>query len=205
MGVGVNTTNEERGMSVCLSRSIFTVVLLASAALSTTANAQTTYPNKLVRIIVPFGPGGASDALPRLIATPLSSTWGQSVIVENRPGAAGNIGMELGAKAAPDGYTLLLGASSGLVVAPALGTPLAYDPLKDFVPIGLGVYVPFVFVIHPGVPARNVKEFVAFAKEHPGKVNVGSPGTGTPNHLGVELMKVMTGADMTRLSRMTAS
>ena len=99
------------------------------------------------------------------------------------------------AKAPPDGYTLLLGTSAGLVVSPAFGTKLSYDPVKDFAPVGLGVYVPFLLVVHPSVPAKNVKEFIELAKAQPGKINFGSPGSGTPNHLGMELLKAMTGAD----------
>src|SRR3954465_13124350 len=133
-------------------------------------NAQSTnYPNKPVRMIVPYPPGGSVDFTGRELAAKLTEAFGQQVVLDNRGGAGSTLGHGLGAKAAPDGYTLLLGTSAGLVVSPALGTPLSYDPLKDYAPIGLGVYVPFLLVVHPGVPAKNVKEFVDLAKAQPGK------------------------------------
>jgi len=120
-------------------------------------------------------------------------------VIDNRPGAGSTLGHGLGAKATPDGYTLLLGTSGGLVVSAAFGSKLAYDPVKDFTPIGVGVYVPFLIVVHPSVPAKNVKELVDLAKAQPGKINFASPGTGTPNHLGVELLTSLTGAKFTHV------
>jgi tripartite-type tricarboxylate transporter receptor subunit TctC len=113
-------------------------------------------------------------------------------VVDNRPGAGATIGHGLAAKATPDGYTILLGTSGGLAAAPALNPKVPYDPVKDFAPIGLGVYTPFLLVVHPTLPA-NLKEFVALGKSQPTRINFSSPGTGTPNHLGAELLKVMTG------------
>jgi tripartite-type tricarboxylate transporter receptor subunit TctC len=129
----------------------------------------------------------------------LSDKFGVPVVIDNRPGAGSTIGHNLGAKATPDGYTLVLGTSGGLVVSPAFGTKLAYDPIRDFAPIGLGVYVPFLIVVHNSVPAKNVKELIDLAKAQPGKINFGSPGTGTPNHLGIELLKAMAGAQFTHV------
>ncbi|MGZ5151768.1 MAG: Bug family tripartite tricarboxylate transporter substrate binding protein [Burkholderiales bacterium] len=188
-------------MGVCFFRLIFTIATgLAFAAAASSTSAQTPFPNKLVRIIVPFGPGGASDALPRLIATPLSSMWGQSVIVENRPGAAGNIGMELGAKAAPDGYTLTSAPVGNLALNPHLYSKLSVDVLKDFTPITLVGSVQNVLVIHPSVPARSVKELIALLKARPGELTYASGGVGTQAHMAGELFKAMTGTDMTHIA-----
>src|SRR5688572_20571064 len=161
--------------------------------------AETPYPNRPIRLIVPYPPGGSTDPTARAYGGWISEKMGVPVVIDNRPGAGATIGHALGAKAPPDGYTLLLGTSAGLVVSPAFGSRLAYDPVKDLAPIGLGVYVPFLLVVHPSVPAKSVKEFVELAKAQPGKINFGSPGSGTPNHLGMELMKAMTGADMTHI------
>jgi tripartite-type tricarboxylate transporter receptor subunit TctC len=157
--------------------------------------AEIAYPARPIRVIVPYPPGGSTDPTARAYGNWLSEKLGVPVVIDNRPGAGATIGHGLAAKAPPDGYTLLLGTSAGLVVSPAFGTKLAYDPVKDFAPIGLGVYVPFLLVVHPAVPAKNVKEFIDLAKAQPGKINFGSPGSGTPNHLGMELLKAMTGAD----------
>ena len=193
------TELEERLVVLMLARYIVCSALALFGAVAVTHAAEAPYPNRPIRMIVPSAPGASMEATGRAYGGWLSEKLGVPVVIDSRPGAGTTLGHALGAKAAPDGYTLLLGASSGLVVGPALGTKVAYDSVKDFAPIGLGVYVPFVLVIHPAVPARNVKEFVEFAKAQPGKINFGSPGTGTPNHLGVELMKVMTGADMTHV------
>jgi tripartite-type tricarboxylate transporter receptor subunit TctC len=152
------------------------------------------YPTRPIRIIVPYPPGGSTDPTARAFGGWLTEKLGVQVVIDNRPGAGSTIGHALGAKTTPDGYNLLLGTSAGLVVQPALGTRLTYDPQKDFTPIGLGVYVPFLLVVHPSVAAKNVKELIELAKAQPGKINFGSPGTGTPNHLGMELITAMTGA-----------
>jgi tripartite-type tricarboxylate transporter receptor subunit TctC len=167
-------------------------VLLAASCLASPVFAQDKYPSRPIRMIVPYPPGGSTDPTGRAFAAWLSEAFGQQVVVDNRPGAGATIGHGLGAKATPDGYTLLLGTSAGLAVSPALGTKLPYDPVKDFAPIGLGVYVPFLLVVHPGMPT-NLKDFIALGKTQPARINFASPGTGTPNHLGAELLKVMTG------------
>ena len=161
--------------------------------------ADAAYPNRPVRLIVPYPPGGSTDPTARAYGGWLADKLGVAFVIDNRPGAGATIGHGLGAKATPDGYTLLLGTSAGLVVSPAFGTKLSYDPIKDLAPIGLGVYVPFLLVIHPGVAAKNTMELVDLAKAQPGKINFGSPGTGTPNHLGMELLKAMTGAQFTHV------
>jgi tripartite-type tricarboxylate transporter receptor subunit TctC len=162
---------------------------VAGAAVAQTQN----YPVRPIRLIVPYPPGGSTDPTGRALGQWLAEKFGQPVVIDNRGGAGSTIGHALGAQAAPDGYTLLLGTSGGLVVAPSWGTKVTYNPLKDFSPIGLAVDVPFVLAIFPGVAAKNIKEFVALGKSQPGKVNFASPGAGTPNHLGMELMNALAG------------
>jgi tripartite-type tricarboxylate transporter receptor subunit TctC len=179
---------------------------LAAAALSvfglaTAAHAadNSKYPNKPIRMIVPYPPGGSTDPTGRAFGNWLSEKFGVTVVIDNRPGAGSTIGHGLAAKATPDGYTLVLGTSGGLVVSPAFGSKLPYDSVKDFAPIGVGVYVPFLIVVHPSVPVKTVQDLVSMAKAQPGKINFGSPGTGTPNHLGMELITAMTGARFTHV------
>jgi tripartite-type tricarboxylate transporter receptor subunit TctC len=140
------------------------------------------YPNKLIKMIVPFPPGGPIDTMARLIAQQMSRKLGQQVIIENRPGAGTTIGMKVAASADPDGYTLLFGSSGSLAVAPALYSNIEYDPIKSFVPISTVALIPHVFVISNAVPAKNVGEFVAHAKANPGKLNYGA-SLGSPPHL----------------------
>jgi len=174
---------------------VVAVLWLAAPALAqdpSTGSGQA-YPTRPIRMIVPYPPGGSTDPTGRAFAAWLTEALGQQVVVDNRPGAGSTIGHGLGAKATPDGYTLLLGTSGGLAVSPALGSKLPYDPVRDFAPIGLGVYTPFLLVVYPGLPAANLKEFIALSKAQPGGINFASVGVGTPNHLGAELLKVMTG------------
>ena len=154
------------------------------------ATAQT-YPSRPVRIIVPFTPGGPADFLPRLIGGRLSQIWGQPVVVENRTGAAGNIGMSLGAKATPDGYTLTSAPVGNLAINPHLYSKLSYDVLNDFTPIALMASVQNVLVINPTVPATTLAELLALAKKEPGKLTFGSGGVGSQNHMAGELLKAM--------------
>ena len=151
------------------------------------------YPSRPIRMIVPYPPGGSTDPTGRAFAAWLTEALGQQVVVDNRPGAGATIGHGLGAKATPDGYTILLGTSGGLATGPALSAKLPYDPVRDFAPIGLGVYTPFLLAVYPGLPAANLKEFIALSKAQPRLINFASPGFGTPNHLGAELLKVMAG------------
>jgi len=153
------------------------------------------YPSKPVKLILPFPPGGGTDILGRLIGEQLSARLGQPVVQENRGGAGGNLGAEAVARAAPDGYTLLLAAPT-LAISPALYPKLAYDPLKDLAPIALVATVPNVMITHPSVPARTLQEFIALAKRRPGELNFGSGGAGTSNHLGGELFNMVAGVKL---------
>jgi tripartite-type tricarboxylate transporter receptor subunit TctC len=162
-----------------------TLVFLATLAASTSAWAQS-YPNRPVRLVVPFPAGGPADALGRVLADQLNKTWGQPVIVENRGGAGGNIGAELVARSLPDGYTLLLNASSHVINA-SLYDKLPYDPIKDFTPVSEVASYMLVLVVHPSVPANSVKEFVALAKSKPDGLSVANAGLGTPTHLAAVL------------------
>jgi tripartite-type tricarboxylate transporter receptor subunit TctC len=173
--------------------------LVAAAGISTAHAAEANYPTRPVRVIVPYPPGGSTDPTARAYGNWLSDKFGVTFVIDNRPGAGATIGHGLAAKATPDGYTLLLGTSAGLVVSPAFGTKLPYDPIKDLAPVGLGVYVPFLLVVHPSVAAKTTKDLVDLAKAQPGKINFGSPGSGTPNHLGMELLQAMTGAQFTHV------
>lgn len=153
------------------------------------------YPSKPVRLILPFPPGGGTDILGRLIAERLSASLGQPVVVENRGGAGGNVGAEAAARAAPDGYTLLLAATT-LAISPSLYAKLGFDPVRDFAPISLVATVPNVMVTHPSVPAQTLQEFIALAKAKPGAMNFGSGGSGTSNHLGGELFNIVAGVKL---------
>jgi tripartite-type tricarboxylate transporter receptor subunit TctC len=148
------------------------------------------YPNKPIRLVVPFAPGGSSEIIARAYAQKMTDSLGQSVFVENRPGGAGNIAMETVAKAEPDGYTLILGHVGTLAMNPAMFKKLPYDA-KDFVPVSLFAIVANVFVVNPGVPAKDLKEFIALAKEKPGAMYYGSAGNGSAGHLAFEYLKMV--------------
>jgi hypothetical protein len=141
------------------------------------AQAQDAYPAKPVRIIVPYAAGGVADALPRIVGEKLAAKWKQTVVVDNKPGASGNIGMEEGARAEPDGYTLLLAAAGNMTVNPTLFRNLRFDTYKDLAPVTLLAASPNVLVVHPSVPVKTFKELVAYAKQNPGKLNFASPAT----------------------------
>jgi tripartite-type tricarboxylate transporter receptor subunit TctC len=162
------------------------VALVSAAAFLTapTASAQAPYPTKPIRIIVPFSPGGATDTLARLMGQKLQESWGQTVLVENKPGAGGNIGADAAAKAPADGYTLLLAAAGFMAVNPSVYPNMTYDPAKDFAPLTLLVKAPLLLVVNPKLPVKDVGEFIAYAKSNPGKVSVGNGGAGTAQHLG---------------------
>ncbi len=165
------------------------------AGITLPAQAQTTYPTRAVRLIVPSSPGGGTDISARILAPQLTQFLGQQVIVENRPGAGTMIGGEAVARAAPDGYTLLMGIST-LAINPAMYKKVTYDALKDLAPISQAVSLSNVLVIHPSLPARNVKEFVAFVKARPGQINFASAGVGTSPHLSMELLLVLAKLNM---------
>jgi tripartite-type tricarboxylate transporter receptor subunit TctC len=179
---------------------VFLRVVLAAgvsfAGVAADAADPMSYPVKPVRFIVPFPPGGGTDIVARLVAQKLSMRWGQQVVVDNRGGAGGTIATEMAARGAPDGYTMLLGTSGGLVINPLLNTQLAYDPIRDLAPVSLLVINPQLLVVNPALPVKSVRELIALAKARPGKLNYASAGPGSPNHLGMELFKSMTGTDM---------
>jgi tripartite-type tricarboxylate transporter receptor subunit TctC len=151
------------------------------------------YPARPVKMVVPFPAGGATDLTARLLAGKLTEAWGQQVIVENKPGAGGNIGAEAGARAAPDGYTLTLCAAGFMAVNPSLYAKLPYDPVRDFAPVALLVKAPLLLVVHQGVPARSVRELIDWAKANPGRLTIGNGGQGTAQHLGGELFTSVAG------------
>ena len=154
------------------------------------------FPSKPAKLVVPFPPGGPLDTTGRAIAQKLGEAWGQSVIVENKPGAGGNIGADYVAKSPPDGYTIVMGALSTHAVNPSLYPKMPYDAKKDFAPITLVAITPNVLVVNPSLPVHSVKELIAYAKAHPGKLSFGSGSIGSAGHLAGELFKVDTGVDM---------
>ena len=170
-------------------------LVLLGALASGTAIAQA-YPTRTIRLVVPFPPGGATDIITRSVAQKLSEQLGQSVVVDNKPGAGGSIGSDLVAKAAPDGYTILMATTSTHSIGPALNPKLPYNPERDFAPVSLVATSPNLLVVTPTIPVNNLKEFIAYAKAHPGQLNYASSGTGTIVHLSGELFKSMTGLDI---------
>jgi tripartite-type tricarboxylate transporter receptor subunit TctC len=167
--------------------------LYASCALLLSIHAYAqSYPVKPVRIVVPFPPGGTSDILARTLGQKLAEEWGQQVVVDNRPGAGANIGAENVARSAADGYSLLI-LSTAHTINPSLYKKLAYDPVKDFAPVTMLVATSQVLVVHKSVPVSTLKEFIAFAKKHPGELLYSSAGSGSQPHLSAELFKTMTG------------
>lgn len=154
------------------------------------------YPTRPIRIIVAYTPAGATDILARAVGQKMSEAWGQPVIVDNRPGAAGNIGTDIAAKAAPDGYTLLMATAGTHGINPSLYRHLDWDAVKDFAPESLVAMVPNILVVNNALPVKSVKELIAYAKANPGKLSYGSPGLGSTAHLSMELFKSMTGTQM---------
>ncbi len=180
-----------------LPRIMSMLMLLPLAMIGSTgaAGAQAAFPDKPIRIIVPFTPGTGIDILARTLGQKMGEDWKTAVIVENKPGASGNIGTEAAAKAQPDGYTLLMTANT-IVLNRSLFKSIPYDPVKDFAPVAPLAIGRLALVTHPSVAAKSVNEFVALAKREPGKLNYGSPGNGTPHHLAMELFKSKTGIDV---------
>jgi tripartite-type tricarboxylate transporter receptor subunit TctC len=179
-----------------LSRRRFVAVAGAIATLAAPGwlQAQADYPNKPIKLVVAFPPGGPTDLVSRVIAQKLSEQFGQQVLVENRPGANGNIGAEAVAKAAPDGYTVFYNTSA-ITLSPSLYNKLSFDPLKDYAPVALTAVVPLVIAAHPSVPAANLKEFIAYLKANPGKATYGSAGNGNVTHLGAFLFLQANGLE----------
>ena len=178
-------------------KAICGVVAVLSALLAAgNATAQSNYPTKTMRILVGFAAAGPADMIARLVGDKLSEAFGQSVVIENVSGAAGNIAGDRVAKAAPDGYTLLMASNAQVTVNPSLYDKMPYDPGKDLAPISQAVFTPNILVLHNDVPAKNVQELVAFVRSHPGKLSFGSAGVGTSQHLAGELFKAMAGLDI---------
>lgn len=157
------------------------------------------YPNKPIRLIVPFPAGGGSDTMGRIVGQKLGERLGQQIVVENRPGAGGSIGADAVAKAAPDGYTLLLGSASEISQYPNVNPRLPYDPQRDFAPVTLVGTVPLLLVVHPSLPVKTVRDIVALAQRNPGQLTFSSAGNGSTTHLAVELLALTTGAKMTHV------
>jgi len=164
------------------------------------AHAQPQFPAKPIRIIVAYTPAGTTDILARAIGQKFTEAWNQPVIVDNRPGANGNIGTEVAAKAPADGYTLLMATAGTHGINPGLYPKLPYDAVKDFVPVALAAIVPNIVVVNNALPVKNVKELIAYGKANPGKLTYGSPGVGSTGHLSSELFKSMTGIGMVHVA-----
>ena len=171
----------------------------AFAAVTGMANAQPAYPVKPIRLVVPFAPGGSTDTIARLIGQKLDEALGQQVIIDNRPGAGGNLGVDYVAKSAPDGYTLIFGHVGTFGFGPSLYAKLPYDPIRDFAPVALFAMVPNMLVVHPSLPANSVKELVALARARPGQLNYGSSGNGSASHLATEYFKLLSKTDITAI------
>ncbi|MCC7487154.1 MAG: tripartite tricarboxylate transporter substrate binding protein [Burkholderiales bacterium] len=169
---------------------------LALGAAAGTAAAQANYPARPVRLIVAFVPGGSTDIIARLVGQKLAERVGQQIVVDNRGGAGGTIGTDMAARSTPDGYTLTLGTTSTHVIAPAIFPNVKYDPVKDFDPVTLVASTPYLLVLHPGVKAKTLKDFIALAKAQPGKMNYASAGTGTTTQIAMEMLKLAAGIDV---------
>ena len=168
-------------------------ILAAALALAAAPGWSQSYPAKPVRIIVPFAPGGSADTLGRIVAGKLTESLGQTFVAENRPGAGGLVGSEIASNSAPDGYTLVVSGVASHAIAPSLAAKPPFDPVKDFTHIALFGGPPAVFGVHPSMPVKDIKGFVAFAKARPGELSYGSPGNGTQGHLVAELFTQTTG------------
>ncbi|MBM3373184.1 MAG: tripartite tricarboxylate transporter substrate binding protein [Betaproteobacteria bacterium] len=169
------------------------VAAIAAAVFSTTAAA---FPTKPIRIVVAYTPAGTTDILARVVGQRMSEAWGQPVIVDNRPGANGNIGTEVAARAVPDGHSLVMATAGTHGINVSLYRKLAWHPVKDFAPVSLVAMVPNIMVVNNALPVKSVKEFIAYARANPGKLSYGSPGLGSTAHMSMELFKSMTGSNV---------
>jgi tripartite-type tricarboxylate transporter receptor subunit TctC len=174
-------------------------VLGVSILLGSRDAAAQAYPSKPIRFVVPYPPGGPLDTIARLLGQKVSESVKQPVIVDNKPGAGGNIGADVVAKSAPDGYTILMGAVATHAINPTLYASIPYDPIRDFQPVTQVASTPNVLIVNPSIPAANVREFIAYAKANPGKLNFGSGSTGSAGHLAGELFKTLARVDMTHV------
>jgi tripartite-type tricarboxylate transporter receptor subunit TctC len=185
-----------RRLALAAALALSAALPLAAAAQSAPSAAPAAFPSRLVTLVVPFPPGGGTDTAGRVLAEQLGRRWGQTVVVENKGGAAGQIGADLVAKARPDGYTLLLGNIGTQAINPSLYPKLSYDPDKAFAPVSLVAELPLAMMVHPAVPAKTAAEFVALAKAQPGKLSYSSSGAGGAPHLAAEMFKDRTGASL---------
>ncbi len=185
--------NDNHRLYAC---ALSTLTLLSASAL---AQDDAKYPNRSIRMVVPFAPGGASDFVGRIISPKLIDVLGEQIVVDNRGGAAGNIGVELAARANPDGYTILLGNVGTMAINPSIYPNFPIKPLKDLIPITQVVDVPGSLVTHPSLPVKSVKELIAYAKANPGKLNFGSPGSGSANRLEMEFFTRAAGINMVHI------
>lgn len=183
----------------------FSYVAVVALGLASTAALAQAYPSKPIRWIAPFPPGGGTDVISRTLAQKLTEAWGQQVIVENRPGSGGTIGLAAAVKSPADGYNIVLGQLANVAIAPGLYAKLPYDPVKDLAPVTLVLSAPLILVAHPSLPARNTKELLALARAKPDAITFGSPGNGTTGHLAAELIKSATGVKMTHVPYKGAS
>jgi len=172
----------------------FVVLCLGPAQVP--AKAQT-YPSKPIHVLVPYAPGGIADIAARIVGAKLTEAWGQQVVVENKPGGNGFIAMTAAAKAAPDGYTLVMSHTGTVAINPTLYANPGYDPRKDFTPVGLISTTPIVLMAHPSFPAQTIGDLIALARKEPGKLNLGTPPPGTGGYLAAELFKAAAGVDVT--------
>jgi tripartite-type tricarboxylate transporter receptor subunit TctC len=186
----------KRKFSQLIKPFLMAAVLVSSPLV---ANAQSDYPNKPIRLIVAFPAGGSTDIVGRIVAQKLSERLGQAIVVENRGGAGGTIGTDAAAKAAPDGYTLTLGTTSTMAVAPGAYSKLGYDSVKSFSPISLVAVTPYLLVVNPELPAKSLAELVTLAKSQPGKLNFASAGNGSTTQLAMEMLNDVTGMKMTHV------
>jgi tripartite-type tricarboxylate transporter receptor subunit TctC len=184
-------------LQVCRVRGA--VIACALLALTASAHSQSNYPQRPVRMVIPFAPGGASDFVGRIMQAKMSEQLGQQLVIDNRTGAAGNIGVEVAARANPDGYTILLGNVGTMAINPGLYVKFPIKPLNDLIAITQVVDVPGSLVVNPSLPVNNVKELIEYAKAHQGQLNFGSPGTGSANQLEMEFFMRSTGIKMTHV------
>jgi tripartite-type tricarboxylate transporter receptor subunit TctC len=178
---------------------VFALAVLVGCGFARSAGAGEAYPSRPIRLLVPFTPGGSQDTTARLVSAPVQKALGENIVVDNRPGSGGLIATQEAARATPDGHTLLLSTGAQMAIAPAVRAKPGYDPLKSFVHVIHLTDTPLALVVHPGIPAAGVKEFVAYTHANKGKVNIASTGNATYTHLTIELFKSLTGADVTHI------
>jgi len=177
-------------------RRFLRILILFLASLAAGALWAQSYPARPIRFVVPFAPGGPTDILARAVGQKLTEAFGQTIVIENRGGAGGNIGAELVARSLADGYTMLMGATSTHAINPALYHKLGFDPIKDFAPVSLVANTPSLLAVHPALPVRTIKDLIALAKARPGQLSYASAGNGSSNHLAGVLLSMMAGIDM---------